>query len=135
MRDPTRQLAALLGGLFLVTSALQIGRVLGMPRDRWWTGVDVPLGLEAASARAEVRLRGERLEIAVGQGRLLLADAGGPRALAPDEVKVRFDEYDRVRSAQLPAVAGFGFGAGGGAVALVLALAGALRGRSSSRRS
>ena len=61
--------------------------------------------LAKSSDRAVVFVSGNPLERVVEAGKIQLVTDSGPVPLRPDEIRVRFNNWDRVRAERLPFVA------------------------------
>lgn len=101
-RDLSRTYLLVFGGIFFVMSALHVVRFLGQPRDIWWTPKALSVPLADASDRVEVYVRElpmlERLKADHVQ---LMTDAGLTPVKGSD-VRLRFNNWDRVRVQGLP---------------------------------
>lgn len=98
------------GGIFFLTSSMQLIRFFTDRDDIWWTPMTSPLSLGEAHDRVEVYVRGEPLERALRSGRLQLALEG--RALTTADVGIRVNNRDPVRLKRLPVVVAAAAGAG-----------------------
>jgi hypothetical protein len=112
------------GGIFLLMSVLRLFAFFRQPRDIWWT----PNGMRVPIVEAQDRLR-----VYVGDlplleqlkaGGLLIAGSGGPTPLRESGVSVRFNNWDRVRAEQIPALASYAAGAGAAGVILLFGILG-----------
>lgn len=101
-RPPSRTTFLILAVICLAvaaTMAVQVSRALR--EDFYWTPGDEAAPLGEARARVEVGVEGELLQRHAAEGRLLLRDEAGTREIRPDELTVRFNEFDRVARGQV----------------------------------
>jgi hypothetical protein len=88
----------LIGLLALVIGLSHLGELLWQRDDIWWT----PLTLMRPVAEERERLQlfvGETpLETLAEQGRLLVQGDEGPRPLRAEELRVRLNNWDRIRA-------------------------------------
>jgi hypothetical protein len=103
------------GGVFFLMSALPIVRFLNQPADIWWTPKALGLPLADTSDRVEVYVRDVALQEHVRAGRVQLLTDGGGTPVRESDMRLRFNNWDRVRAQQIPSllVAGIGLGASG----------------------
>jgi len=103
------------GGAFFVLSALQIVRFLNQPADIWWTPKALGLPLADASDRVEVYVRDVALQEHVKAGRLQLLTDTGATPVTESDMRLRFNNWDRIRAQRIPSLltAGIGLGASG----------------------
>jgi hypothetical protein len=117
-RDPARLYFLLFGGIFLLMSVLHLVAFVRQRRDIWWTPNGMRVPIAQAQDRVRVYLAEEPLLDALKAKDLVVARSGGPTPLSESEVSVRFNNWDRVRAEQIPALASYA--AGGGAAGVIL---------------
>lgn len=119
---PPRQrlLFAGLAGLLFVIPSVALYRNLSRPPDIWWTPPQLALSLAESQNRVEIYVQGQPLRGLVSTGQLLLAGEGGPTTLEPAAVRLRFNNWDRVRASWLPMLLTYAAAAGAGAMLLIL---------------
>jgi len=117
--------AALSLTLFLI-SAVPLYRALSRPSDIWWTPHASLVPLAKGTDRVEIYARGKPLASLVQAGQLRIAENGGLSTLAPSDVGLRFNNWDRVRVEQLPLLLGYAAGCGVTACMFLLVVSGRL---------
>lgn len=80
-----------------VAVAVQLLR--GMPEDFYWTPAEMAVPLDDARARVEVVLDGELLQQYARRGDLRIGEED--RQVAPEDLRVRFNNFDRVSRGQM----------------------------------
>lgn len=115
-------LALVLPAAFLLTSSVRLYSFFHQRPDIWWTprGGQVPLA--ESHDRVAVFVGGAELDDLVAAGRLRLQRASGASAVTPSDVSMRFNNWDRVRAQQIPALLIFGVTAGAAAALLLAGL-------------
>ena len=116
----SRKFPLILGGIFFLMSALQIVRFFNQPADIWWTPKTLSVPLADASDRLEVFLRDVALLEHIKGGRVQLLTDTGAATVTEADMRLRFNNWDRIRAERIPALLGNGIvlGATGGVVAL-----------------
>jgi hypothetical protein len=114
----------LFGGLLFLMSALHIVRHCAQPADIWWTPKELGLSLGEASDRVEVYVRGVSLLEQVRSGHLHLVSEAGGRPVTEPEIRLRFNNWDRVRAQGIPVLLGSAVGLGASGVCLLLGILG-----------
>ncbi|MDP9225765.1 MAG: hypothetical protein M3P18_18380 [Actinomycetota bacterium] len=87
--------------LFLIAAA-PLYRELSRPKDIWWTPRTRLVPLARSQDRVEIYLRGKPLGTLIEAGQLRLTDERGSSVLTPNEIGLRFNNWDRVRAEHLP---------------------------------
>jgi len=105
--------------LFFVAAA-PLYRELSRPKDIWWTPHPVLVPLARSQDRVEIYLRGKPLGTLIEAGQLRLTDERGSSVLTPNEIGLRFNNWDRVRAEHLPM--SLASAAAGGAMVLLFIL-------------
>ena len=110
-----RTFLLIFGGAFFVLSALQIVRFLNQPADIWWTPKVLGLPLADTSDRVEVYVRDVALPEHVKAGRVQLLTDTGATPVTESDLRLRFNNWDRIRAQRIPSLltAGMGLGASG----------------------
>jgi hypothetical protein len=103
------------GGVFFLMSALQVVRFFNQPADIWWTPKALGLPLADASDRVEVYVRDVALQEHVKAGRVQLLTDTGATPVTESDMRVRFNNWDRIRAQRISSLlsAGIGLGASG----------------------
>jgi hypothetical protein len=117
-----RYLSLGLPAAFLLTSSVRIYSFFHQRPDIWWTprGAQVPLA--ESHDRVAIYVAGAELDDLVAAGRLRLQRDQVASAVAPHDVAMRFNNWDRVRAQQLPAIVIAGVTAGAAAALLMMGL-------------
>lgn len=110
------------GAAFLLISGIKLYVQLRGPNDIWWTPRTMLVPLGESQDRAQVYVRGSELQVLLTAGRLRLVTASGTVPLAAADVGLRFNNWDRVRAARIPAVLVNAVAAGAAGAALLLGL-------------
>ena len=110
-----RTFLLIFGGAFFVLSALQIVRFLNQPADIWWTPKALGLPLADTSDRVEVYVRDVGLQEHLKAGRIQLLTDTGATPVTESDMRLRFNNWDRIRAQRIPSLltAGIGLGASG----------------------
>ena len=112
----SRKYLLIFGGVFFLMSALQLVRLLNERADIWWTPKLLGLGLADASDRVEVYVRDVALLEHVKAGHLQLLTDTGPRPVTASDIRLRFNNWDRVRAERIPSLLGLGIALGASGV-------------------
>ncbi len=123
---PTRMrlmFAALSLTLFLI-SAVPLYRALSRPSNIWWTPHALLVPLAKGTDRVEIYARGKPFATLVQAGQLRIVENGGLSTLAPSDVGLRFNNWDRVRVEQLPLLLGYAMMCGVTACLFLLVVSG-----------
>ena len=110
----------------LVIPAANLYTALASRSDIWWTPMPLALSVANSRDRVEIYVGEEQLGRLLEQGRLSVTNQGASRALAPEELRLRFNNWDRQRVARLPVLLGAAAACGGGVVLLLLVATGRL---------
>ena len=114
--------------MFIPATALY--RDLTTRSDIWWTPAALAVSLPDSKDRVEIYLRGQPLVGLVEHNQLSITDGGVPRVVSGQDVKLRFNNWDRIRAARLPLHLIYAAAIGGGMVLLGLVATGRLTTRS-----
>ena len=127
--DRSRTFLLTVAGVVFLTAALHIVRHLTQASEIWWTPKALSFSLNNVADRVEVYVRGERLEEQIRSGRLQLIGVAGPTIVAAADIRFRFNNWDRVRAQEIPALLASAAFLGASGVGLLLGIAGWLSGR------
>jgi hypothetical protein len=119
-----RKFLLVFGGVFFLMSAAQLVRLFQQPADIWWTPMAQGVPLVDSSSRVVVYIRDGALAEHLKAGRLLLQTEAGTAPIAESEVRMRFNNWDRVRAERSPSLIGFGICLGASGVFFLLGLLG-----------
>jgi hypothetical protein len=120
----SRTLLLTLAGVVLLTSGLHLVRHLTQASDIWWTPKELSPSLSDVAGRVEVYVREERLDDHIRSGRLQLLVGTTPTSVTSSDVRFRFNNWDRVRAQEIPALLTSAALLGASCVALLLAFLG-----------
>jgi len=87
--------------LFFVAAVPLYGE-LSRRSDIWWTPQTMLVPLAESKDRVEIYARGKPLAALLQAGQLRIAEEGGSSILAPSDVGLRFNNWDRVRVERIP---------------------------------
>lgn len=110
------------GGVFLVTSSLQLYRLRHERSDIWWTPAARPVPLAQSQDRVEIYARGTLLQRLLADGQLRVGDPADSRVLTVGDVGLRFNNWDRVRAERIPALLMYAASAGAAAAFVLVGL-------------
>ncbi len=118
------------GSLF----AGQYGAAVWGRSDIWWTPMELALTLPAAANEFELYLSGELLQRQVERGALAVQGENGTmRPVAPTEIKVRLNNWQKIRAERLHGAVFAAFSLGISMTCLVLGIIGQVRSRKEKR--
>jgi hypothetical protein len=112
------------GGLFLLMSTLHLMRYFVQPRDIWWTPKPLALPLADTADRVEVYVRDVALAEHIRGGRLQLVGGTGGTPVQESDIRVRFNNWDRIRAERVPSLLSAGIALGASGVLLLFGLLG-----------
>ena len=113
-----RKFLLVFGGIFFLMSALHIVRFFTRPADIWWTPKTLSLRLGDSSDRVQVYVRDVDLREHVKTGRVQLVTDTGEAPITESDVRLRFNNWDRIRAQRIPSLLGTGIGLGAAGVLL-----------------
>jgi hypothetical protein len=111
------------GGIFLM-SALQVVRFFNQPADIWWTPKALGLPLADTSDRVEVYVRDIALRDHITAGRVQLLTDTGATPITEHDMRLRFNNWDRIRAQRIPSLLGAGIGLGASGVLFLFGVLG-----------
>ena len=115
-----RKYLFIFGGFFFVVSAVQLARFFVQAADIWWTPMALAVPLANTSDRVQVYVRDAALGELLEAGRLQLVSESSATPVAGADVRLRFNNWDRVRAERIPALVGAGIALGASAVFLLI---------------
>jgi len=125
MAPRLRVFSVLIATLFLIP-ALTLYRDLTKRSDIWWTPLGMALSLPDSKDRVEIYVGAQSLGTLLEQKRVSITDESASRALGASEIRLRFNNWDRVRAARIPALLAYAAVCGAGIMLLVLLATGRL---------
>jgi hypothetical protein len=111
-----RKYLLIFGGVFFLMSAVQLVTFFSQRADIWWTPKPLGLALADAPDRVEVRVRDVSLLEHVKAGRVQLLTDTGARPVMDSDIRLRFNNWDRVRAERIPSLVGVGIALGASGV-------------------
>ena len=111
----------------LLASALNLFSFFRQRSDIWWTPPSMAAPLSVSGDRAEISARGTDLRALLDAGRVRVSLESGPVVLTAEDVRVRFNNWDRARAEQIPMLLTYSFTVGVAAMLLAFVLTGRLR--------
>ncbi|HET9888360.1 MAG TPA: hypothetical protein VFR10_12715 [bacterium] len=87
--------------LFLV-SALPLFRALTQRNDIWWTPQPMALPFAEAQDRVQIFIRDQPLSALIESGQLQMMQNGSSPVIAPGDVRLRLNNWDRLRAERMP---------------------------------
>ena len=112
-------------GLFTVGTqfGINLGRAVWGDREIWWTPRSMALSLEETSDRFRLFIDGKPLQEHLADNSLAVADeAGASRVVAPEDVRVRLNNWHQMRANFFMSALPGAFGLGVSITCLVLGL-------------
>src|SRR5262249_26463154 len=103
-----RKCVLVFGGIFSLLSALQLVMFFNQRTDIWSTPKALSLPLADASDRVEVYVAEVALPEQVKAGRVQLRTDAGARPVMDSDIRLRFNNWDRIRAEKIPSLLGFG---------------------------
>jgi len=110
-----RTFLLIFGGIFFLLSAQHVVRFFARPSDIWWTPKALSFPLTDVSDRVQVYVRELPLQDHVRAGRIRLLIDAEATAVTESDIRLRFNNWDRVRGQSIPSLltAAVGLGASG----------------------
>ncbi len=119
-----RTFLLIFGGVFLLMSALQVVRFFNQPADIWWTPKVLSLPLADTTDRVEVYVRDIALRDQITAGRVQLLTDSGATPVTEHDMRLRFNNWDRIRAQRIPSLLGAGIGLGASGVLFLFGVLG-----------
>ena len=119
--------------LFFLAAA-PLYRELARRSDIWWTPRTMLVSLAESVDRVEIYARRRPLAALLEAGQLRIVEGGGSSVLAPSEVGLRFNNWDRVRAERMPVLLLFAASCGVTAFLFLLVVTGRLAYRGEKQR-
>jgi len=116
----------------LLTALLNLYAFFHRRSDIWWTPLPKAVPVVATGDRVEIYARGTDLRTLLDAGRVRVTGDPGAGVLAADDVRLRFNNWDRARAEQAPLLVLYGFTIGAALVLVGLTLTGHVPKRRSS---
>ena len=120
--------------VFFLMAAVPLYRELSRRSDIWWTPHAMAVPFTESTDRVEIYARGKPLAALLQAGQLRLAEDGGWTVVAPSDIGLRFNNWDRVRAERLPLLLVYAAVCGVTALMFLLALTGRLAYRGERER-
>jgi hypothetical protein len=117
-----RTFLLIFGGVFFFMSALHLLRFSVQRSDIWWTPIALSLPLAEVADRVEVYVRGVPLQDHIVAGRIQLLTDAGARPVTESDLRLRFNNWDRIRAQKIPSLLAAAVGLGASAVFLLFGL-------------
>jgi hypothetical protein len=111
--------SGLIAALLLIP-VLAVYRELSQRSDIWWTPAPMALSLAESQDRVEIYARGKPLGTLLDHKQVWVNDQMGSGALGGQEIRLRFNNWDRVRAGRIPLLLAYGAACGAGAVLFLL---------------
>ena len=114
--------------------AEQYGGAVWGRSDIWWTPMELALPLPAAGKNFELYIGGELMQRQVERGALAVQDKNGAlRPVAPAEIKVRLNNWQKIRAERLHGAVFAALSLGISTTCLVMGIVGHVQGRKEKR--
>lgn len=101
MPPRTRVFFATMTAMLFFIAALPLYRELTRRRDIWWTPPTMMVPLPQSADRVEIYARGRPFAALLESGQVQLVTDDRASVLAADEIRLRFNNWDRVRGERL----------------------------------
>jgi len=111
--------------LFLIP-AIALYSELHRRSDIWWTPPSMMVPLAAGTDRVEVYAGDKRLDALLDGGQVQLLTSSGPIVLAKSDIRLRFNNWDRIRGERVAPLLIYGAACGVTALLFLLLLTGRL---------
>jgi hypothetical protein len=117
---------AVLTVALMVIPAVALYSELSRRSDIWWTPPTLASTLADSHDRVEIYAGDRPLQTIVAAQQLWIRDEAGSRAVRPDEIRLRFNNWDRTRVARVPLLLLYAATLGAGAVVVLVVATGRL---------
>jgi len=88
--------------MLLLMSVPRLAAFLGQRSDIWWTPQALAVPLHEGEDRVQIYVGGTPLQELVASGAVLLKDGPSVRPLQASDVRLRFNNWDRIRAQRIP---------------------------------
>jgi hypothetical protein len=102
MPPRVRMFFAALTVVFFLIPAIALYSELSKRADIWWTPPPMMVQLNEATDRVQAYVRGRPLGALVEAGQLRVTDEASASVLAANDIRFRFNNWDRVRAQRIP---------------------------------
>ena len=126
MPPRVRLLFSGLTGALLLLAVIPLVTELTRPRDIWWTPATMLVPLGESRDRVEIYARGKPLAEVLNAGNLQIMGDAGPSLVAPNEIGLRLNNWDRIRAERAPLLLGYAAACGAMSMLFLLVLTGRL---------
>jgi hypothetical protein len=130
--DRSRTFLLIFGVVVFLTSAQRIARYMTQASDIWWTPRALSPALSDVADRVEVYVRDVPLQEQVRSGRVQLLGDVSPAMVTESDIRFRFNNWDRVRAQEIPALLTSAAFLGASGVCLLLGVLGWIPARKAS---
>jgi len=117
-----RTLSIVFGTILFAVSVFNIIRLWRTPEDLWWTPRARAVAFPEAGERVDIYIGDERLGPMLTQGRLWAGDLSHSRLVQGQEIRLVFNNRDRLLADRIPALMSFAASAGAAVVLLLFGL-------------
>ena len=114
-----RTLSIVFGTILFAVSVFNIIRLWRTPEDLWWTPRARAVAFPEAGERVDIYIGDERLGPMLTQGRLWAGDLSHSRLVQGQEIRLVFNNRDRLLADRVPALMSFAASAGAAMVLLL----------------
>ena len=124
---PVQLISLVVPVTFLLASVLKLFVFFHQRSDIWWTPLPLAVPLAVSGDRVEIYARGTNLPVLLQAEQVRVGNAAGSSVLDASDVRLRFNNWDRVRAEQIPLLLVYSWTVGAAMVLVALALTGHLR--------
>lgn len=118
----SRVFLLIFGGVFFLTSAVKFVQYFSQPADIWWTPKALAVPLVESSDRVEIYVRDVGLVEQIKGDRLRVLGDGGATPVTKSDVRLRFNNWDRIRAQRMGSLLGAAVALGASAVFLLFGI-------------
>jgi hypothetical protein len=97
-----RLLLSTLSVTLFILAAVPLYRGLAGRNDIWWTPATMLVPLVESADRVQIYAHGQPLAALLQAGQVQIAEGARTSVLTPNDIGVRFNNWDRVRAERLP---------------------------------
>jgi len=117
---------SLLTAVLLLIPSVALYSELARRSDIWWTPPASALSLTESKDRVQIFAEGRPLETLVEQKQVSITDGAASHVLTPQEIGLRFNNWDRVRAERLLLLLFYAAACGAGVILLLVIATGRL---------